>query len=254
MDRKILGSSRGVETLKFIFNILGLWPKKWPYWLSMLYSFYSLNILIIFLFLYNLSLTIYILFIDNVEEATNNLCMTITLITLFGKVLNFKFFLLEIQNLLHFGEEFELENDDEKLFVDERILFFNKLMLFLYISANMAGSSIYVGAFLSSEARLPFLAWFPFDWKSNYTAYVFLYVYQVIGMVIQSNLNVTMDLFSAYLMHIGSVKLELLGKRLQKLSVFPEQGQLNLRMDKKAENQHISSLVRCIVNYQRVWK
>lgn len=254
METKKLGTSVGVERLKFVFNVCGLWPSKLSGWLAMLYNFYSLTIIVVFLFVYDLSLTVYIFFIEDVQEATNSLCMSLTLITLFGKVLNFKIFSRRIQRLLNSVEEFRLENDQETLLAEQRISFYNKLILFLYISANGAGSAIYSGTILSSEVRLPFLAWFPIDWKSNYTAYVSLYIYQVIGMTIQSNLNVTMDLFSAYLMHVASIKLEILGRRLENLSKFKEQGQFNLQVDEKTEAEHMAALVKCVVAYQHIWK
>lgn len=252
MKNKKLGTSKGVETLKFVFNVCGVWPKKLPQLLSVLYNLYFLIILVTFIFLYDLSLIIYIFYLEDVQEATNNLCMSLTLITLFGKVLNFKYYLSKIQNLLHIGEEFELENEDEILFVDQRISFYKKLIIFLYMSANIAGSAVYVGAFMSTEVRLPFLGWYPFDWQSNYKTFVLLYVYQVVGMIIQCNLNVSMDLFSAYLMHVGSIKLEIVGKRLEKLGTIQKQGQLFL--DSKMNQEQISSLIKCIVTYQHIWK
>lgn len=195
-----------------------------------------------------------IFYIENVIEATNNLCMTLTLITLFGKVLNFKYFLKNIQNLLHFAEEFDLENGEEVELVQKSLTFYTKLVKFLIIAVNIAGSSNYIGAFFTGEHKLPYLAWYPFDYRNNYTLYVALYLYQSIGMFIQSNLNITMDLFSAYVIHIGSVQLELVGKRLRKLNEFTMQGQLNLRMDSKGNKRNISSLVRCVESYQRTWK
>lgn len=254
MDKKTLGTSRGVDKIKLVFQLCGLWPSEFSGCFSMFYNFYSSTIIIIFLFLYDLSLIIYIFFLEDVQEATNNLCMSLTLVTLFGKVLNFRTFLRRIQNLLHMCEEFALENDEEVVLVDQRISFYDKLVLFLFLSANIAGSAIYIGAFMSDELQLPFLGWYPLDWKNNYTTYVLLYIYQVFGMSIQCNLNVSMDLFSAYLMHVASTKLDILGLRLEKLSKFKEQGQLNLHTDNETEEKHITTLVRCVVSYQHIWK
>lgn len=254
MQKKTLGTSESVKMLKFIFKLSGLWPSERSGYLTIFYTFYSLSILVIFLFLYDLSLIIYIFYLEDVEEATNNLCMSLTLITLFGKVLNFKFYLRRIKNLLRMSEEFRLENDQEAFLVDQRISFFYNLTKVLLIFGNISGLSIYIGAFMSEEVRLPFLAWFPFDWKSNFSTYVSLYIYQIVGMIIQSNLNVGMDLFSAYVMHVASIKLELLGVRLEKLSKFKEQGQLNLQIDDKTERKYIAALVKCVAAYQKIWR
>ncbi|XP_037042348.1 odorant receptor 94b-like [Bradysia coprophila] len=255
MIKKTVGTSGGVKILKFVLTCAGFWPRNVPYkWLSVLYGIYSNIILIFIMFLYQMSMLIEIFHIENVVEATNNLCMTLTLMTLFGKILNFKYFLGNIQSLLYFGEEFELENDEEVAVVQQNLTFYTRLVQFLLITANIAGPSNYVGAFLAGDFKLPYLAWYPFDYKSSNTLYAGIYFYQSIGMFLQSNLNVTMDLFSAYMMHIGSLKLQIVGRRLKKLSEFTMQGQLNLAMDGKANKRHISSLVRCIESYQRTWK
>lgn len=255
MDRT-LGTFKGVEKSKFVFKLCGLWRCKLSRSLAILYNCYSLSIIVIFLFLYDLSLSVYIFCLEDVavEEATNNLCMTLTLITLFGKVLNFKIFLRRIQNLLHIGDEFALKNDHEILLVDQRISFFKKLSTLLYLSANIAALSSFIGGFISEERRLPYLAWFPFDWKSNLTGYVSVYLYQAIGMVIQANLNVSMDLFSAYLMYIASIKLEILGVRLEKLGQLKEYGELNLQIDKEIEREYVVELVKYVAAYQQIFK
>ncbi len=248
MPRTKLGTFVVVERLKLVFKLCGLWPSEnTSKCSSVLYNFYSLTINVIFLFLYDLSTSVYIFFLEDVQEATDNLCMSLTLIALFAKVVNFKISLRRIRTALRMSEEFMLENDEEYVIVDRQISFYNKLAVFLFCSANVAGSFNYTAVMMSEEVKLPVLAWFPFGWESNSTVYVLLYAYQVIGLVIQSNLNVSMDLFAAYLMHVASIKLQILGNRFENLSKFMSEGQVNQQIVD-------DSLARCVVTYQHLWK
>ncbi|XP_037040273.1 odorant receptor 94b-like [Bradysia coprophila] len=88
----------------------------------------------------------------------------------------------------------------------------------------MAISFNFISTSMSDTTRLPYLAWLPFDWKCNSTAYAWLYTYQVIGVIIQANINVSLDLLMAYSMHVASIKFELLGDRLQRLSEMKKDG------------------------------
>lgn len=240
-----LGIATGVETVLKIFNLFGLWPSEHSSvsrWSSWIYGFYGLSVVVIFLFLFDTSLFVAVFFLDAIEEITSHLCLSLTLIALFGKILNFKFFCQRIRNLLREGEEFELENEDETNFVREKMSFFNKLTWFLFVSANISNAFNSMAAFIAGGDHLPLLAWFPFDWRSNYVS---LSIYQVIGLFIQTNLNVSTDLFAAYLMYVASIRLELLGARLVKLGKFEGKGRW-------VQPDQTKSLVQCAAFYNQI--
>lgn len=244
MAEKKLGTFAMVEKLKFNLKFGGLWSSDSSKCSSLLYKFYGLMIMVTIFLIFDLSLNIYVFYVKNVQEATENFCLSLTAIAMIGKVLNFKIQFRRIQRALRVAESFTLENDREKLFVDERISFYNKICTFFLVAANIGVFFICFGAILVDEKRLPILAWFPFDWKSNTTIYALCYTYQTISLTIQANLNVTLDLFSAYLMHVASIKLEILGVRLEKLGT----GQRNQQTD------DTKAFVKCIVDYQSIWK
>lgn len=247
MTNKKLGTLAAFEKIKFFIQLCGLWNCDLsPKYLSLLYNAYSAA-MIAFLFLYDISVNAYVFFIENVQEAADNLTTSFTLLALFGKILNFRYFLPKIQNLLRMADEFQLENDWESKFVDRQMLAFRKLAIVFLCSANLAVSFNSISTIMADNIRLPYLAWVPFDWKSNSTAYAWVYTYQVVGVVIQSNLNVCLDLAMSYLMHVASIKFEILGVRLQKLS------EMTKGVHGKAV-QETKELIRCISVYQRIWK
>ncbi|XP_037040272.1 putative odorant receptor 71a [Bradysia coprophila] len=242
-----LGTFAAVDKFKFVLKLCGLWPSGIPYsYLSILYNWYSLAFIFVFLFPYILAINVNIFFTEDVVEATNTLCMGLTVMALFGKSLNFRFFLRRIQNLLRTSETFQLESDREVEFVDQKMVPFNKLCNCVYCFSNLAIAFNSIEAIVSAEARLPYAAWFPFDWKSNSTTYALVCIYQVVGMVIVANLNLSIDLLSVYLMHVTSVKLEILGNRLRKLNGINVNGRQN-------RHTHTKKLVRCISVYQQAW-
>lgn len=239
-----IGTSKELERMKLILCLTGLWPNKWTGWKLRAYNFYSI-FMVFFLFVYDLAFCIYIIFLKDINEVTYSLCMTLTVVALFGKVVNFKINVNGIQNLLSLVDKFQLESLNEAAFVTKKLSPFNKLLVTYFFLANMASVSSYVGAILSGKVRLPFLAWYPFDWETNNFIYVPLFLYQAFGMTIQSNLNVTMDLFSGYLMYIGSVKFEILGRRFENL---------NQVLDGKKKIVSMEALLKCVKTYQQIWK
>ncbi|KAG4080738.1 hypothetical protein HA402_005918 [Bradysia odoriphaga] len=246
MNNRTMSTLAAFKKIKLFIQFCGLWPGGISSkYVSMLYNCYGAA-MVAFLFLYDLSICAYVFFIETVQEATDNLTTSFTLIALFGKILNLRYFSRKIQKLLRMADEFQLDDDRETEFVDRKMLVFKRLVILFYGSANMAISFNFISTSISDTTRLPYLAWLPFDWKYNSTAYAWLYTYQVIGVIIQANINVSLDLLMAYSMHVASIKFELLGDRLQKLGEMKKDG-------RGKPGQQTVDLVRCISTYQHIW-
>lgn len=248
MNNRKMGTSSAVERIKFVLLLCGQWPVGIASkFVCILYNSYSLIVFIAFVCLYDLLMCASLLFIEDVQDATENLHTSLTFLTTFGKALNYRFFFGRVQGLLRIGETFQLDNDWESQFINRQMERFNKLVTFLYGSANAAVLFSCIAPVFSDEARLPYPSWYPFDWKSNSSTYAWLYIYQVIGVMIQSNLNISFDLLTAYFMHVASNQLQILSVRLHKLNKKKEVGRPNQRKNTK-------DLVQCISTYQRIWK
>ncbi|XP_037040275.1 odorant receptor 94b-like [Bradysia coprophila] len=105
----------------------------------------------------------------------------------------------------------------------------------------MAISFNFISAIMSDNPRLPYPAWYPFGWKSNTSAYPWLYTYQVVGVIIQANLNMSLDLLAAYFMFMASIKLEIVGNRLQKLGEMKQRGEKRVQSD----SRYVQGLQKC---------
>lgn len=89
-----------------------------------------------------------------------------------------------------------------------------------------------------------------------------VYIYQFISMFVQTQLNISMDLFGAYMMYVASIKFEILGARLVKLGNINETRLNNIRNVKPGisrNNQWIQQdfeqkkvLIKCVVSYQKI--
>lgn len=91
-----------------------------------------------------------------------------------------------------------------------------------------------------------------------------VYIYQLIGLFIQAQVNVSLDMINVYLLYIASIKFEILGARLVKLGNIKE-ARLNnvddVNLGIKRKNQWIQegfekkrALIKCVVSYQKIWQ
>lgn len=232
-----------VEKHKYFLKIFGIWPSEVSTkFLSILYNFYGLMIVIIVCIMYDLTLILNMPHVENKQEATENFCVNLTFLAFFGKFINFKIFVRQIQRALHHADDFTLENDQEILFAGRKMQFFKTLCTNFYVAVNVCLCLSFIGPFVVQKVTLPVAAWFPFDWRSNPTTYAWLYIYQVFNQLVQANVNISLDLFMAYLMHVASIKLGVIGLRLEKLNAV----QRSEIADKE--------LTKCITCYQRIWR
>lgn len=157
-----------------------------------------------------------LVFISDVNEITLAICVTFTLVAYVVKIINFYWNNLGMKQCLRAVSDFVLENDDEFEFVEQRMEPFQRLALFYYIVPNLCGITAYLKPIFAVKTELPFIGWYPLDWRNNTMDYWIIYVYQVVGILIEINLNVTMELFPSYLMYMLSIQIEILGKRLER--------------------------------------
>ncbi|XP_037041513.1 odorant receptor 94b-like [Bradysia coprophila] len=81
---------------------------------------------------------------------------------------------------------------------------------------NVTGVAAYVSALYTIPRQLPFRAWYPIDWRHDERRYWIVYTYQVVGMIMQANLNICIEIFPGYLMYMARVKMEVLSLRLER--------------------------------------
>lgn len=216
---KIVGERKLSKVFVFYFCILGLWSKfKAKTIASTLYYFYSYTMHFTLSFCYTGFMVVGLLFISDVNEITLAMCVTFTCVAYVAKISNFYWNNTGMKECLKIVGDFELETEFESEFLEKRMDPFQKLALFYYIIPNICGITAYLKPTFATKTELPFLGWYPLDWKNDSMNYWLTYVYQVIGILIEINLNVTMELFPSYLMYMLSIQMEILGMRLENIS------------------------------------
>lgn len=235
-----LGTPRIVRVMLFFLRSFGLWhpASSWPYRL------YSYALHAVCTLLYVLSLIVGIFGLRTTNALISASAMTCTLVALNVKVLNLYRNNERIRACLHEIAEFRLQTDDscdgdggdgddgdnaaaitttdditaaaptanERSIVARRVRLFTTVAAGLYVMGNTAGASQYAAAYVRGEP--PFAAWYP----GRATVHpMFWYWYQVGGMLMLSNLNMTMELFPSYLMYMLSVQLRVLAARMRRL-------------------------------------
>lgn len=189
-----------------VFRLFGLWiPDS-----TSVYKLYSYSLHGLFTFYYTSTLIVAIFFVQSAKEIINSVGMMLTLTALSVKVLNIYANNVHIRGCLRSIEEFPLHDDEELQCKKKRVRMFSIVAWTLYCTGNTAGMSTYLAAL--RERMLPFKAWYPVE-----THFWSMYTFQVGGMLMLSNLNMTMELFPSYLMYMVSIKMEILSTRLRKL-------------------------------------
>ena len=151
--------------------------------------------------------------------------MSLTELVLIITITNFLIRFRDMQSMLRTLQEFDLDSNDEVAFVRKKVMFFLKISIFYYVSANCAATNADIVAAFSpvDDPILPFRAWVPqLDWRHDRIHYWIVFWYQSVGMFITCNLNVTMELFSCFLTYVVSCQMEILGMRLARLGYAQE--------------------------------
>lgn len=184
-------------------------------------------------------------YLTNVEETTHSLYMTLTCFALFFKTINFLWYNRDMQNNLKIVNNFELQNVDEMHLVTNRLRYYRNLWLCYYLMINITGLAAYISALYTQPRQLPFRAWYPFDWRHDEKLYWMAYTYQVLGMIVQANLNISIEIFPGYLIYMAHVKMDILSLRLKRKyeNENDKQKSVHYLIDSIKLHQHITKYV-----------
>ncbi|KAG4073266.1 hypothetical protein HA402_008612 [Bradysia odoriphaga] len=249
---KIVGDSSLSKVLVFYFFICGLWSTFEPNTIaSALYYILSFTMHFTLSFCYTGFMVVGLLFISDVNQITLSICVTFTCVAYVAKIFNFYWHNAGMKSCLKRVNSFVLENDNEAQYMQNRMKLLQNIALFYYILPNICGVTAYLKPKFATETELPFLGWYPLQWENDSMDYWITYAYQVIGIFIEINLNVTMELFPSYLMHMLSIQMEILGMRLEGMSTFICDID-GLAKNISIKNEGQQSIVEKMVNYLKL--
>lgn len=236
-----IGKPRICKIMLTILRFFGLWlPES-----TLFYRIYSALLHFIFTFCYTSAMVTALFFSPSTNETLTAIGMIMALIALNIKVLNIYMNHQMIRRCLVFIEEFELLNKEEERRKTERVRMFTIVAAILYCTGNTAGMSVFLAAHRGRV--LPYVAWYPFD-----LSFWWLYSYQVAGMVMLSNVNMTMELLPSYLMYMVSIKMEILGERLRKLGNGVHNVDGYMEQETQTQLKESVKLSQCIRTHQSI--
>lgn len=196
----------------FYFRLFGMWPHENS---GYLYYIYGLIFLFIFSFAFSAFMVINLFVLEDISQITDNMYMALTEVALFVKIVNFFIRFKAMQSMFRTVQNFQLESAEEEQLIRERLSFFLNVSIYYYACANSAVVMNTISALSATVVKLPFHGWYGLDWRENRNYYWLIFAYQTVGMTITANLNITIELFPMLLMFMASVKMELLGRRMQ---------------------------------------
>lgn len=208
-----IGESTISKILVFHVKVLGLWA---PENFSLLYFIYSTLLYLLFTVIYVFCMFVNFFFLTDVKETTHSLYMSLTCVALLFKTMNFLWFNRDMHTNLQLVNNFELHTVEEIHLTANRLRSYKNLWLAYYLMINITGLAAYISALYAVPRQLPFRAWYPFDWRHDDKIYWSTYVYQVVGMIVQANLNITMEIFPGFLIYMARLKMDILKMRLER--------------------------------------
>lgn len=245
-----IGESAISRILVFHLRVLGIWfPEKF----STPYCIYSALLYITCSFIYVVCMCLNFFFLTNLSETTHSIYMTFTCVALLFKTTNFVWKNQHMKNNWKIIRDFQLQNDDEVDFVMNRLRIYWNIWLSVYLMINATIVAAFTTALMATPRQLPFRAYYPIDWRHDDQNYWIAYTYQVVGMVVQANLNIVVEVFPGFLIYMVSVKMDILSKRLRGIGKnLKDSSGKSIDSNREEQRKSITDLVDCIKLHQHI--
>lgn len=214
-----IGSHPLRRWMVFVFRLFGVWHTARS---PVLYTVYAALLHLVGTVLYTLALCAGCVAQTTVTGRINASGMTLTVVALTVKLANIYAHMPLVQLLLADTEQFALvAAAGEPAVVRRSRRRFTAVAFAYYGMANAAALTAFVSAWFTH--KLPFDARFAplLDDASIASGqgaqYLTVYAFQVAGMVMLCALNITLELFFCYVVHLLAVRMELVGGRIRRL-------------------------------------
>lgn len=197
----------------------GLWkPLEKPKWFQNLYAAYSVVLLTIFSLIYTLAMVINIFLLTNFSDLSNRLFISLTEAALVIKVYNFLMNNREWQKILSEIETFRTKSAKDEEILRERAGVSQMLISVYFCNCNFAVTALLVITLVGGATDLMFSGWYPgFDIDENRLDFWIVFLYQYVGMMITANVNIAIDSYYCFVMHILSAQANIIGHRMSSI-------------------------------------
>lgn len=253
-NRTSLYTTRITRFLCTILRTLGLWkPIEKSELQQFIYSAYSVVFLLFFSIVYALMLVLDIFFLTDFSDLTNRLFMSLTEAALAIKVINFFFNNREWQQILTNINKFPINSSNDEKIIKQRVWIFQIVDYVYFFFPNCAAHALGISPLFMEKTKLIFSGWYPgFDWQNDRRDYWIIYAYQYIGIIITCNLNIAIDSYYCFVIHMLSVQVKMFGNHLSDTRTVEEkdtlqQFRLNL-IEKIHTHQRLNGTLALIQN------
>lgn len=217
MDQPLSDFIKGYS--KFLCNflrILGLWkPFDKSKLQIVIYSMYAVIFLSAFIVVYISFMVLNIFFLTDFKDFSNRIYISLTGLALAIKVINFFMENNDWQNVYTGIKEFRVKSNTERQTVEGRAHIIQRINYFYYFLSNSYAILIALVTIYQGATKLMYSARYPgIDWQNNRQNYWIIFVYQLLGIFISANADITIDSYYCFMMIMISAQANILGSRL----------------------------------------
>ncbi|KAJ3663599.1 hypothetical protein Zmor_007846 [Zophobas morio] len=235
-----------IKTNIILLRIMGLWPEGDKTYEPGFYMVYSSITVSLFVFGHIFFQVVNVYFIAHDLKsivATSYLLLMEILggVKAYYLIKNMK--ILKERMIIFKSDWFQPRNTQQRNLIEPTIYVW-KTIYKVYLSMCFGGNTfwaIYPMMDKSEEKRLPFLGWYPYDYKKS-PYYEITYIYQVIGICYLSTLHVNVDqLISAFNVYTSS-QFDMLRDNIRNLA----------NVDQTSSNDVYHNMLRCVEHHKNI--
>lgn len=151
--------------IKF-FKFVGIWPPNNKYKYRYLYIIYGILFQLIFSYIYTGLGVGNSTDVTNIKVMTEQIFVGLAEISMCLRMTNFVVNFKETKNFLNIIKSFKLRNQEEYALYKKKLSLFSPMMKFYLSCASFAVTFSCVAPLFDDEFRLPYPAWYPWDWSN----------------------------------------------------------------------------------------
>lgn len=191
--------------------------------------------------------------IDSITNATDALFPTLTVVAYCFKVINFYLKSDSMQDTFDNLMKFQFQNDNEIRLTNEKLDLLYKISVCFMTTAHVTIILAFVRVlFIYDHPELPLPSWYPIDWQNINLYYWIVYTYQMIGAFFILNVNLTLDLYSIFLMSTIRMQLEILADRLINITLQYDTTRQIVKNNSEDQRRINKELISCINVHQKL--
>lgn len=164
------------------------------------------------------------------------------------KIYNFFVNNRDWQNILSEIDGFYIKSAREEQILRKRAHIFQILANIYFYNTQVTLNTFTMLSLFGGATELMFSGWYPgFDWQNNRRDFWAVFIYQYIGVIITAGINVAIDSYYCFVMHILSAQANIVGHRMSSMEFDKTKDSIwSVRMNliqQMTTHQHLNSIL-----------